>query len=204
MNVNQSPLIRLHYTAWLWRIPLLTLMIVETASVLHLIDVQPSFTASGLLLQATVFYVFFESLFYWIRTRHQRIPPWWIAGSLIGLVILDALGDYLDWYTTVPGFDAYLHFLLPAAAVTGFWGLRRSLGLPTTYRYLFFTVAPCVTTIGALYEIEEYLEDLWTGSHRLGDGFDTANDLLMDLLGSIFPIMVAYLYHRCRRLIQRG
>jgi len=200
MITPAKKLSRLHYTAWLWRIPLFVLMIVEAASAFNLIKAQPSFTASGLFLQSLVFYIFFETVFHWIRTRHQRVPPWWVAGSLVGLVVLDALGDYLNWYGTQTYFDSGLHFLLPAAAVVGYWQLRKTLGLPTTYRFLWFTVAPCILTLGALYEIEEYLEDYFTGSHRLGDGFDTANDLLMDLLGAFAPIVLVYLYQRARRV----
>jgi uncharacterized membrane protein YjdF len=121
-----------------------------------------------------------------------------VAGSLVGLVVLDALGDYLDWYATIVYFDSSLHFLLPAAAVAGFWQLRISLHLPVSYRYVVYTVAPCVIVLATLYEVEEYLEDILTGSQRLGDGFDTANDLLMGVLGAFAPIVIVYLYQKLR------
>ena len=48
--------------------------------------------------------------------------------------------------------------------------------------------------LGSLYEIEEYLEDFFRGSHRLGDGFDTANDMLLNALGAVFIILLFILF----------
>lgn len=198
MSTPNTHHLRSPRVAWLWRIPLFVLMIVETASATRLITAQPSFTAAGLLLQVVVFYLFFESVTYWLRKKYRRDLPWWTIGSLVTLIVSDAMGDYLDWYGNVFYFDSLLHLLFPAAAIINVWQLRRWLGLTTSYRFLALTIAPCIITLSAFYEIEEYLEDYLTGSHRLGDGFDTANDLLMGVLGSFLPILLGYLYKRFR------
>lgn len=44
--------------------------------------------------------------------------------------------------------------------------------------------------IQVVYELEEYVEDLLTGSNRLGDGFDTANDLMLGLFGAMLGALV--------------
>ncbi len=54
-----------------------------------------------------------------------------------------------------------------------------------------FLYGLAVGTLGSVfYEIEEYLEDILTGSNRLGDGFDTANDLALGILGGILAAIL--------------
>lgn len=185
------------YKALLWRIPLLVLMIVEFASLQNYITLQPSFTALGLFIQSSLFYCFFEIIHYYIRL-YRRVPPWWIASSTVILLTLDATGDYLNWYAKFKYFDAMLHFFAPLVATLGIWSIRRTFQISTTYKTLFFSIAPCVVTLVALYEMEEYLEDLITGSQRLGNGFDTANDLLMGFFGAFLPVTLHYIWHQLK------
>jgi uncharacterized membrane protein YjdF len=51
-----------------------------------------------------------------------------------------------------------------------------------------------------LYEMQEYLEDVFSGSHRLGDGPDTANDLLLNLIGGLVTVLLVtgFRYYRSR------
>ena len=59
---------------------------------------------------------------------------------------------------------------------------------------LFISIS-FVGFFGSLYEIEEYLEDAYYHHRqvRLGDGQDTANDLLMNLVGG-FAASAVYAY----------
>ncbi len=195
MNKFSSP----EYAAWLWRIPLIVLMIIEFASLNDYIGPDPTFTALGLLIQSFVFYCFFEVINYFIK-KYGKTPPWWVASSMVGLLGIDAIGDYLYWYDTFIYFDAILHFLVPMAGTLGIWAIRHAFQLPTNYKTILFSIVPCIMTLATMYEIEEYLEDVITGSHRLGDGFDTANDLLMALVGTLFPVTLYYSYQGMQRL----
>lgn len=49
-----------------------------------------------------------------------------------------------------------------------------------------------VSFFGALYEIEEYLEDFFTASMRLGDGPDTANDIMLNVIGAAVAVVIIY------------
>lgn len=183
------------YKAWLWRIPIIVLIVVEFASLQNYIAIDPSFTASGLLLQSIVFYIFLELINHFIK-KYRKMPPWWVASSMVILLAMDAIGDYLHWYDRFPYYDAILHFLIPMTTVLGIWAIRHTFALVINYKILFFSVVPCVITLAVLYELEEYLEDVFTGSQRLGDGFDTANDLLMGLLGALLPVVLHFIYHK--------
>ena len=56
-----------------------------------------------------------------------------------------------------------------------------------------------LSTLGTIYEIEEYLEDVFFHSNRLGDGYDTANDLLMNNSGAFITLLIIYLIWHVRR-----
>lgn len=45
------------------------------------------------------------------------------------------------------------------------------------------------TIFAVLYEVEEYLEDYFFQTNRLGDGPDTANDLMLNLFGGALLIV---------------
>ncbi|MEK7102586.1 MAG: hypothetical protein AAB912_03080, partial [Patescibacteria group bacterium] len=42
-----------------------------------------------------------------------------------------------------------------------------------------------VTLFGVIYELEEYAETVWLQNNRLGDVFDTMDDILLNMLGGI-------------------
>jgi uncharacterized membrane protein YjdF len=60
-------------------------------------------------------------------------------------------------------------------------------------------VALCVSAfLGVLYELEEYLEDVFTHSQRAGTSFDTSNDLLWNTIGAIVIIFSIILFTKNR------
>ena len=60
-------------------------------------------------------------------------------------------------------------------------------------------MALCLNVLFAvLYEIEEYSEDFFYGTNRLGDGPDTANDLMLNLIGGAIIILAIMAYRAIR------
>jgi uncharacterized membrane protein YjdF len=55
--------------------------------------------------------------------------------------------------------------------------------------------AASTLSLSAIYEIEEYTEDLIFHTHRLGPGADTANDLLFNLLGITATVIFVIIYY---------
>jgi len=47
------------------------------------------------------------------------------------------------------------------------------------------------TLLGVLYELEEYIEDVFTSGNRLGTGEDTANDMLWNTVGGLVVVFIA-------------
>jgi hypothetical protein len=62
---------------------------------------------------------------------------------------------------------------------------------------LFFSGVAFATMLATLYEVTEYTEDFITGSHRLGDGFDTVNDLVLGMVGGLLPLRSSFGFPIC-------
>lgn len=175
----------------LWRLPLGGLAIVELLGAFDVIALQPVYTDVGLLLITVIVWLIVE------LTRTLLLPKQVIILAVVN-TYLDALGDYLHWYDTVPYYDMYLHLLGTGAATAFLWFWLRTWKPNVTTKIIFFLAVTGAISGGVLYEIEEYLEDVLTGSHRLGDGPDTASDLLMNTLGAVIIGIVLY-WRRHRR-----
>jgi uncharacterized membrane protein YjdF len=134
------------------------------------------------------------------RKPPAPIPPF-IPLLPVAAVYLDALGDFLHWYAVFGWYDQLTHFA-GGAATAGllsifFTSWVRQHGYPASKRVLALITIATTALAGSLYEIEEYLEDYFRGTAmRLGDGPDTASDLLFNLLGALAAVTLAAIYSR--------
>ena len=58
-----------------------------------------------------------------------------------------------------------------------------------------FLAAASTISLGALYEVEEYAEDLLFNTNRLGPGADTADDLLLNIFGVATTVIFITIYY---------
>src|SRR3990167_1136830 len=179
------------YIRWFWRIPLAILATVEFLAVIHIIPYQPQFTSLGLLFTSAAVWIFLELAQSFLERRHASIRARWVILISVTSVYLDAFGDFFFLYARIPHYDAFLHFFASISATVLVWHLLE-VGVSKRYsrRFLLTFTVCLVITFGTVYEISEYIEDFFTGSHRLGDGFDTANDLLLDSLGALMIVVL--------------
>ena len=133
-------------------------------------------TSLGILLVLEILYALFP------------LPalPYLLASISHGL---DVLGDVAHFYGKFPFYDQLMHIVGGAvvmiAALAIFSTLRQKIYLPL-FLILFLSLS-FVALFGSLYEIEEYLEDRFYHERqvRLGDGPDTADDLMWNLIGGL-------------------
>jgi len=133
-------------------------------------------TSIGILLVLEILYALFP------------LPalPYLLASLSHGL---DVLGDVGRLYSKLPFYDQLMHLLggavVMVTALAIFSTLRQKIYLPL-FLILFLSLS-FVALFGSLYEIEEYLEDRFYHERRvrLGDGPDTADDLLWNLIGGL-------------------
>jgi uncharacterized membrane protein YjdF len=149
------------------------------------------FTWLGLSITAIFCWSVIEIISGLLKKSYGAPLAGWTMLVAAGAVYMDALGDILHFYGRFGWYDQFAHFAGGAAvAILAFdiaWRLAQKHKIPLWFSS-FFTIA-ATALFGALYEIEEYLEDYFTGSHRLGDGPDTANDLFLDIIGAIVIIL---------------
>lgn len=167
-----------------WRICLGVLLLFEIFVMVGVTDFTPTFTTLGLMITALAGLGTLEWVHATLRRGTQQTLPWWIISIVVIAVYLDAGGDYAHLYDRIHFFDAILHFTIPFVfTFCLIWVLQlHYTQLPVGLMVLFGITI--MISFGALYEIEEYLEDFLIGSNRFGDAFDTGSDLLLNVLGA--------------------
>ena len=198
-----------HRLRTLFRLCFLALLGFELANSVQLIHFSLSYTWLGLLITITVIWAVIELV-------QSRLVAWGSEGlswtvwalSLISICI-DAGGDIMHWYDAFDWYDRVAHSIGGFVTVFIIWNIVRAIinakriQLPA---FLTPFLAYCITlSLGCIYEIEEYLEDVFTGSHRSGGSIDTADDLLMNFLGAgvaFACIWYVTVYRKRRRFLQ--
>lgn len=131
---------------------------------------------------------------------------WIVVTIALGL---DAAGDFFHLYANVTWWDQFVHYGVSAiinftlfAVINAFWidKFKFSLLFKTgRLKLALFLSTTSTISLGALYEVEEYLEDFFFQTNRLGDGVDTANDLTMNILGAITIVVIVYIHYLITR-----
>lgn len=174
---------------YFFRLLFLSLISFEFLNLIKILNFPLDFSWFGLIITASVVWAAVEILSRLLKNQ-QRL------GTILGLsflvVFLDALGDVCHFYSHFELYDRFLHFagggvivyLVYILTKDFFESIRLHLASAVSLSNLF-----CV-----LYEIEEYLEDVFIHHRplRLGDGPDTADDLLMNLLGALFVAFIIF------------
>lgn len=115
-------------------------------------------------------------------------------------VLLDMAGDVFRLYSRIIWYDRALHVIGGAAVAYLVYLLaeRALSALRPGMRAL--VVVGATSLLGTAYEVEEWLEDAWVHGQmlRLGDGPDTADDLLMNIIGAGI-VMAIVLFYEARK-----
>lgn len=166
---------------------------VEVLSWAKVLPLTLEFTWLGLILTASLAWGALEVISW--RLRRVGARSLW-AGTFIAVLVsqcADAFGDILRLYGQYGWYDQVTHFVGGAVVALVLFDLftalhdsgRIQLGL--TFRG--FMVVLGAMAIGSVYELEEYGEDVIFGSHRLGDAFDTGNDMLLNTIGALLLVI---------------
>lgn len=179
--------------ASMWRVLFSSLLIFELLVWLKVIPLTVTFTIIGLMITQGAVWLVLEVIQARLRCPYQ----WWIMTLIVLAVMLDAAGDFFHWYAIFRWYDAALHLFASGVAALWVWNIAMLVyGKRAAHKLIFISTFAIAVTMGVAYEIEEYLEDYFTGSHRLGDGFDTANDLLLNTIGALGAVLIV----RCRAI----
>ncbi|MEK7640147.1 MAG: DUF2238 domain-containing protein [Patescibacteria group bacterium] len=177
---------------------------VEVLSWAKVIPLTLEFTWFGLILTASVAWGAVEL----ISLRLRKVGAQSLWGGTLLLVLIsqctDAGGDIFRLYSAYNWYDQVAHVVGGAAVALIFFNLLTSLHIAQRIqlgvKFRGWLAVMGSMAIGSLYELEEYGEDVIFGSHRLGDAFDTANDMLMNTLGALLLILIIVRIRRRKQL----
>lgn len=193
---------------WISRIGFLLVFAFELANYLGILKFTLDYTWLGLLITISGALLGIEVTSYIMRRSIGVDMPWIAWPIAFGAVLFDVIGDVFSLYANVIWYDQLAHFLGTAASAIIVLLFVRSLQEMNGWKYppiLNFLLAfGLAMALGACYEIEEYLEDFFVASNRLGDGEDTANDLLLNALGAMSVLTVAWFMNVFHSKSKRG
>lgn len=181
---------------------LIGLLVFELLNYTGVLNYEVTFTWTGLIVTVLMIFIGIQIIMYY--TEHNfgiSLSNQTLLVILIG-IYLDAIADMFSLYDRFVWFDQVVHFNAGILlCLILYWFITRlestkkiKLGACLKYSLIF----AATLTLGVTYEIEEYLEDVFTGSNRLGTGFDTANDLFLAAAGCIMTLIIITIYKKCR------
>lgn len=190
---------------WIGRFLFACLWIFELLNVLKILKLNLQYTWLGLLITATFSWVFIEVVGYKYEKLKGHKLHWIVWYITIIALSLDAAGDFFFLYGKIEWWDKVVHFFVPAimcftlfSVFSAFWIDKFQFALLLKEGRLKLSLLLAATTsmsLTALYEVEEYTEDLFFHTNRLGPGVDTADDLMYDFLGISTIVVIVWIYY---------
>jgi uncharacterized membrane protein YjdF len=178
---------------FLARIIFAGLIVFEVFNYFSILKFKVDFTWFGLILTAVVIWGGLEIVHHFLKVRCHRILHSAIWFLSIFALYVDALGDIFHCYSRFGWYDQVAHFAGSAVAGAIIFSVLKAVNPCRVNKMgdslMYFLTFTSVTTLGVFYELEEYLEDYFNFTNRLGDGPDTANDLLLDVVGVLTVIL---------------
>lgn len=132
----------------------------------------------------------------WKVLRRKGIELHWLSAIFIAAAIwFDAMGNFLFLYRDLLWWDRVSHLvgsIAPAFVISTILLQLRTAGrIVSPSWWMNFSALASAMLLSVLYEISEYLGDLWLPTHRVTDVFDTPDDLLWNLIGAAIGIFVS-------------
>ncbi|MFA6306776.1 MAG: hypothetical protein WCV70_03990 [Patescibacteria group bacterium] len=180
------------------------LIIFEILNFLKILQFNTQFTWLGLVITAIFCFALLEITASRYRQKKGHYLHWsvWIIVTIA--LGLDAAGDFFHLYGNIIWWDQAVHYSVSAiinftlfAIINAFWIDKFEFCLlfkQGRLKLALFLSTTSTIGLGALYEVEEYLEDIFFHTNRLGPGADTANDLTMNILGALTTVVIVYIY----------
>lgn len=214
MPKHLSAYLRRHSLKWcrtsnMARLAFICLMIFQLLNMVGVLDFNPEYTWRGLFSTSFVIFIALEIVSYGYYARKKALLPGVLWALTFISVALDFSADFFHLYGKFDWWDQMLHFVNSAntcfivfVIISAYWieGFTFSLvGAAGRLRLTLWLAAATTSALGAIYEIEEYLEDLIYLTNRSGPGMDTSDDIFLNSLGILVMTLVLYIIFRQRK-----
>lgn len=175
------------------------LLVFEVLNWVGVLDYTLDFTWLGLVITLVPVWIFLEYLNSYFKKRFNSQLPGILFFIAAAGLYFDAMGDTFNLYSTYNWYDQVGHFIGGTAVsiVVLTTVLKKKINLSNFSQGL--VVVSIATFLLVLYEMEEYLEDVFFSTNRLGPGADTANDLFLGLTAAILVTLVYFGFRNKKR-----
>ncbi len=181
------------------------LIIFELLNYLKVLQFNTQFTWLGLVITSCACLILLEITAYKYKKIKGHYLHWSIWLIVAAGLSLDAFGDFFHLYGRYSWWDQFAHSFISAVicftlfiVISAFWidKFKFSLLMKTgRLKLSLLLAATSAMSLSALYEIEEYVEDVIFHTNRLGPGTDTANDLVCNLTGILITVAFVTIYY---------
>lgn len=146
----------------------------------------------------------FWAIYAFLEARYRFYMNTYVRVMIILTLILDGFfGSYLDLYTTSSIFDKILHvFGTYAFSLFAYVLVVQLLKQPVRSSFKFILVVSLGVSLGAFYEILEFLTDAF--SHPIPISQPSLLDTDLDLMGDAMGAVFAAIHAICRTFIDRN
>lgn len=182
-----------------------SLLVFELLNVFKIIRLNTQFTWFGLLITATSAFILLEVVAQRYRQNKGHRLHWIVWIIVVLALSLDAAGDFFFLYGRFDWWDRVVHYGVSAitcftlfSVINAFWIDRFEFSLlfkKGKLKLALFLAATSTISLSAIYEIEEYTEDLLFHTNRLGPGVDTADDLFFNVSGVLTVVILISIYY---------
>lgn len=185
------------------RLIFLGLIFFEGLNLFKILNFELEYSWFGLMATAATVWGLVEFLAWYSQKKYKYAFPVFTFYVPAAAVFLDIFGDVTRLYGKFVWYDQMMHFLGAfSMAIVLFFvlhGIFLKRNKILSNRFIGFVAALSAIFLGVLYEIEEYAETIFLHNNRLGDMFDTPNDLLWNVIGAFCAAAVGILIVRARR-----
>lgn len=149
------------------------------------------------LLALLAFIVTFIPTF--LKAKYEINLPWWLEFLIVFALFLDVIvGSEFKVYTTLVGFDWFTHVLgtviVSLIAFSIVYSLKVTKVIHVSTGMIWFFTVVFALSVGAFYEILEFLADIIFSVNSQVNLTNTMIDLIFDLFGGILTATVGTYY----------
>lgn len=185
---------------WLARLLIMGLLVFELANLIGPLGFPLEYTWLGLAMTTLAAFVAMTFLEYLLISKLGIYPHWSAWPLIFTMLMIDFSGDFFHLYGSWLPYDRLAHMLSGVILASLLYSLFNRISWAKKWRYplsINLMLALGADILFAVsYEIEEYTEDILYHTSRLGNGFDTVNDLLMNLIGAATALTLVYFLTR--------
>ncbi|MBI2459075.1 MAG: hypothetical protein HYV53_00805 [Parcubacteria group bacterium] len=181
------------------------LFIFELLNYLKILEFSLEYTWLGLIITSAASFTILEITAYKYKKVKNHYLHWSMWLIITAGLSLDAAGDFFHLYGKYYWWDQFVHTFINAVVcftlfivINAFWIDKFKFSLlfdAGRLKLSLFLASTATLSLSAIYEIEEYVEDILFQTNRLGPGTDTANDLFFNLTGVLIAVFFILIYH---------